>query len=80
MSPTVLREKGYQVVIFTNDHPPAHVHVRHSGKVARVRLDPIEELHNQGFNTREMGVILSIVEENQHVLLEAWDAIHESRE
>ena len=79
MSPTVLREKGFQVVIFSNDHPPAHVHVRRSGKVARIRLEPVETLHNHGFNTRELGAILTIVQDNQDVLLEAWDAIHESR-
>ncbi len=79
MSPTVLREKGFQVVIFSNDHPPAHVHVRRSGKVARIRLEPVEALHNHGFNTRELGNILTIVQDNQDVLLEAWDSIHESR-
>jgi hypothetical protein len=79
MSPTVLRESGYQFIIFTNDHPPAHVHVRRSGKAARIRLEPVEILDSHEFNTRELGKILSIVEENQDVILEAWDAIHESR-
>ncbi len=64
MSPTVLRQAGYQFIIFPNDHPPPHVHVRRAGDAARVRLDPVEILHNQGFNTRELGVILAIVQEH----------------
>lgn len=37
--PPVLRVGGYQFIIFTSDHPPAHVHVRRDGKLAKVRLD-----------------------------------------
>jgi hypothetical protein len=76
MSPTVLREAGYQFVIFTNDHPPPHVHARRAGNTARIRLDPVEILHNQGFNTRELGVILEIVQTHQEMLLAAWKEIH----
>jgi hypothetical protein len=46
MSPTILRQGGYQVTIFANDHLPPHVHVRRAGNAARIRLDPIEVLHN----------------------------------
>lgn len=79
MSPTVLREAGYQFIIFTNDHPPPHVHARRAGNAARVRLEPVELLHNRGFNTRERSKILAIVQEQRDVLLAAWDAIHGDR-
>lgn len=75
MSPTILRQGGYQVVIFPNDHPPAHVHVRRSGNTARVRLEPVEILHNQGFNIRELGQIVGIVKQHQAMLLLAWQRI-----
>jgi hypothetical protein len=35
MSPTVLKKAGFQVKIYLNDDPPAHVHVRRAGKEAR---------------------------------------------
>jgi hypothetical protein len=76
MSPTVVRQDGYQLIIFTNDHPPPHVHVRHSGRVARARLKPIEILHNSGYNARELSKIRAIVEEHQALLLEAWFELH----
>ncbi|MBI1279231.1 MAG: DUF4160 domain-containing protein [Anaerolineaceae bacterium] len=37
--PTVLREAGYQFIIFTSDHYPPHVHVRREGKLAKLLLN-----------------------------------------
>jgi hypothetical protein len=36
--PTVLREDGFEVRIYTFDHPPAHVHVAKAGAVVRIEL------------------------------------------
>lgn len=36
--PTVLREGGFQFIIFTSDHHPPHIHVRRDGKLAKVLL------------------------------------------
>ena len=76
MSPTVLREDGYQVKIYLNDHPPAHVHVVRAGKEARVGLDPIVVHNNWGFNNRELSKIQDIIEANQSLLLAEWDKYH----
>lgn len=55
--PTVFREGGYQFIIFTSDHPPAHVHVRREGKLAKVRLEPIEFERTGEFNAGEQSKI-----------------------
>ncbi len=39
--PTVVRNSGFRVVIYTNDHDPAHVHVLKDGTETRVLLEPI---------------------------------------
>lgn len=67
------------MMIYLNDHPPAHVHVSKAGSHARIRLEPVEMLHNYGFSPRDMGRILSIVAENQMNLLAKWDRIHPER-
>ena len=36
--PTVLREAGFEVRIYTLDHPPPHVHVWKSGAVVKIDL------------------------------------------
>ena len=76
MSPTVLRQSGYVVVVFGNDHPPAHVHVRAAGNVARVRLQPIALMDSYGFTSRQLRAIMAIVEANLSVCLAKWDEIH----
>ena len=34
--PTVHREEGFEVRIYTSDHPPAHVHVAKAGAIVRI--------------------------------------------
>lgn len=40
--PTVLRREGYDIVIRSNDHEPAHVHVLEGDGEAKIALDPVE--------------------------------------
>ncbi len=35
---TVLRDEGFEVRIYTLDHPPPHVHVAKAGAIVRVDL------------------------------------------
>jgi hypothetical protein len=79
MSPVVLRQGGYVFVIYPNDHPPAHVHVKRAEKLARVKLDPMEIWDYFRFNERELSEILEIVEANQNLLLAEWERFHTRR-
>ena len=36
--PTLLREDGFEVRIYTLDHPPPHVHVTKTGAVVKIDL------------------------------------------
>jgi hypothetical protein len=36
--PTVLRERGFEVRIYTLDHPPPHVHVAKAGAIVKIDL------------------------------------------
>ncbi len=38
--PTVAREDGYHVVVYTDNHPPPHVHVRKDGADIKILLLP----------------------------------------
>jgi uncharacterized protein (DUF885 family) len=74
-----LNEDGFQFIIFTKDHAPAHVHVKRAEAVARVRLQSVEVMDSVGFNSRELSKILSITEEKQQYLLAVWDSLHSRR-
>lgn len=70
------RRDGYDVRIYTDDHFPAHVHVFKGGKRVQVYLDPIEFEDNYGFNTRELGRIRDLIEENMDLLVRVWVRYH----
>jgi hypothetical protein len=59
--PTVLRIAGLRVVIYPNDHRPAHVHIIGEGHVAvfdlRCPSGPPTLRENHGFAQRRLGRI-----------------------
>jgi hypothetical protein len=77
--PTILRSGSFQFIVFTSDHPPAHVHVRGSGHLAKIRLDPVTVERDGGFSAGELRRILDIVEQNQDQLLAEWDKYYPER-
>ena len=74
--PTVLRQEGFSIRIYTADHEPAHVHVRKGESEAKVSLLDATLIEEHRTSPRDMRRILEIVEANQRVLLEAWVRIH----
>ncbi len=76
MSPVVLRSGQYTVVIYTKDHPPAHVHVKSADNEARITLAPVEVIDNYGFKPGEIRAILNLVQAHQHELLARWKELH----
>jgi len=74
--PTVLRIDGLRVVIYPNDHPPAHVHVIGRGWVVMVDLIGPEIREVIGCNEREARRVLRLVADRQMMLMEAWRRYH----
>jgi hypothetical protein len=78
--PTVLRQDGFDIMIYTNDHPPAHVHVWKAGHVVLIDLGngstapSIRE--NKRMPASDVRKVLNIVGEHQKYLIEKWDDIH----
>jgi uncharacterized protein DUF4160 len=78
--PTVLRIAGLRVVIYFNDHRPAHVHVIGRGCEALFNLNcphgPVELRENYGFSRREIAEIAGILTASLALLCDAWEHIH----
>jgi hypothetical protein len=78
--PTVLTFNGLRVVIYPNDHRPAHVHVIGNGCEAVFNLgcpDGSPELReNYGFSKKELGKILDELIANLPSLCTQWSLIH----
>lgn len=77
----MLRFSGVRVVIYPNDHRPAHVHVIGRGCEAVFNLNcpkgPVEVRENYGFSRREIAQIESILTDPLNKLCGEWERIHE---
>ena len=76
---TVHRAEGLRVVVFVNDHEPAHVHVFGDGE-AKIDLvggdgDP-ELIYAIGMTRAEIRRAVRAVKEQQTYLLKRWSEIH----
>lgn len=65
---------GYLFQFFSSDvGEPPHVHVKRSGSVAKIWLQPINVQYNHGYNNPELNRILRITDEHLTELLEMWN-------
>ena len=76
---TVHRDGGLRVVIFTNDHAPAHVHVFGDGE-AKINLagpdDTPELVWAMSMTRGDIRRAMSIVAAQRDHLLARWNEIH----
>lgn len=80
--PTVLSFDGLRVVIYPNDHRPAHVHVIGRGKEAVLLLNcpdgPADVRENFGFSGRELQHIVTGLAASITALCQKWSEVHGS--
>lgn len=78
--PTVLRLGGLRVVIYLNDHQPAHVHVIGRGHEAIFELNgrsgTVTIRENYGFTRREIADIERALIQSLAGLSAEWERIH----
>ncbi len=78
--PTVIRKNGFQVIIWTDDHPPMHVHVFRAEGELIINLGdeqtPATVRDNYGMRRDDVRRALRLVDDNQNLLTEKWREIH----
>ena len=75
--PEIFREQGFKVVIFYDDHEPAHVHVFKGSGQLRVQIKDASLLSVKGdISNKEIKKALKLIEANQATLLKIWNEIH----
>ena len=76
---TVYRASGIRVVIYVDDHEPAHVHVIGNGE-AKIELsgpdDAPKLVWNRSMKRVEVRRALAIVKEQRDELLARWSDLH----
>lgn len=76
---TVLRAHELRIVIFINDHLPAHVHVFGDGHAKIDLLGPggtPDLVWSEGMTKAEMRRAMRMVIEQRDMLLAHWESIH----
>lgn len=80
--PTVLRLDGLRVVIYPNDHSPAHVHVIGADCEAVFELHcphgPVSLRESYGFTIRRLRWVMDQLNAALPELCRAWERIHGS--
>lgn len=77
---TIHRAHGLRVIIFTDDHAPAHVHVFGDGQ-AKINLlgpngDP-EIVWADGMTRAELRRAITLIRDHQESFLARWRDIHD---
>ena len=76
--PTVLREGGFEVRIYTFDHPPPHVHVAKAGAIVRIDLGTHAATEIVGaISDRDVKRAERLVAQHAKRLKAAWTMIHD---
>ena len=75
--PTLIRQDGFNVRMYFDDHDPPHVHVFKAGGQAKIAIDASPSLILvQGMNSKEAKAALQVVAQHQTHLLEKWQEYH----
>jgi hypothetical protein len=78
--PTILRFAGLRVVIYVNDHRPAHVHVIGKGCEAVFRVNCRESQtglrENYGFRRVELTRIENDLKHHLDIICREWEKMH----
>jgi hypothetical protein len=79
--PAIQRIDGLRVVIYPNDHSPAHVHV--IGRSAEAVLElhcwegPVTFRESYGFRKRELRRLIAELDTQLELLCNEWETIHD---
>ncbi len=75
--PTIVRESGFGIRIYTFDHPPPHVHVEKAGAVVKINLMGCQVIRIVGnISDRDVKRAEQIVAKYAETLMKAWQELH----
>ena len=78
--PTLIREEGFEVRIYTLDHPPPHVHVAKAGAIVKIDLSTHHVIEIVGtISDRDVKRAERLVARNAGFLRLEWERVHAHR-
>jgi hypothetical protein len=78
--PTLIRDEGFEVRIYTLDHPPPHVHVAKAGAIVKIGLSTHHVIEIVGtISDRDVKRAERLVTRNAGFLRLQWERVHAQR-
>jgi len=78
--PTLIREAGFEVRIYTLDHPPPHVHVARAGAIVKIDLATHHAVEIVGrISDRDVRRAEHVVGRHTEFLRSEWEKLHARR-
>jgi uncharacterized protein DUF4160 len=78
--PIIMQSEGFAVIVYPNDHNPAHVHVFSAGHEAVFNLNcpggPVALRENYGFSRRDVARVRKLLDATTTKLCQQWRNIH----
>lgn len=78
--PTLLRQDGFEIRMYFDDHEPPHVHAFKVGGQAKIQIGSLEVPPSltlvQEMSARDAKKAIEIVIEHQIKLLQKWGELH----
>jgi len=76
--PTIITKGPYRLFFYASDrNEPHHVHVERDDMIAKFWLYPVRISSSFGFSRIELTKIHKMIEENEGLLMEAWNEYFE---
>ncbi|MEX2272133.1 MAG: DUF4160 domain-containing protein [Vicinamibacterales bacterium] len=78
--PTLIRKDGFEVRLYTFDHPPPHVHVAKAGAILKIELSTCHVVEISGaISDRDVKRAERLVARNVEILKLEWEKYHGRR-
>lgn len=71
--PEVLRIKNIRFYFYSREHLPIHLHVKQGDKSAKIEVERLLVLENQGFHSSDLKLFCKIIQENKDDIIEFWN-------
>jgi hypothetical protein len=75
--PTVLREDGFVVKMYFNDHPPPHIHAFKGGGEIKINIEPTTVAQVWRMSESDAQHAKRLVRKHRRYLLEQWNEMHD---
>ena len=76
--PTIITKGPYRFFFYASDrNEPHHVHVERDDMISKFWLYPVRISSSFGFSRIELNKIHKMIEENEGLLMEAWNEYFE---